>query len=419
MERETVEKVVSSGLCTSCGVCAGSCQKNCISFAYGMERNTPVIDKANCVSCGLCYDVCPGKGIELNRFANDEFADEPSIKRDTFTGYYRHAYVGHSNDKEVRMHCATGGMVTQFLTWLLEKGLIDGAVVVRFKKENPFEPEPFIATTKEELWASRSSKYVVLSHDSVAKEIANGNYRNLVVVGLPCQIQGWRQLAQKNRRVRDAIKGYFSIYCSINKTKLTIPYYLQHYKIDARNIGRFAFRDDGCMGFMKFEDKQGKTLKTIPYKDYWFGTHSFFTNPRCLMCIDQLGELADISFGDIHIKPYSDDTIGTNSIIARSSYWDNLICECKEEKVITLDEIPVETLVRSQVYVKLFKKGGGGKAYLNIKKFLGKAVPSYDFAYIGRVSIKNYILAICQMLMYEIGKRKSLWWVVRLLNKSK
>jgi hypothetical protein len=67
----------------------------------------------------------------------------------------------------------------------------------------------------------------------------------------------------------------------------------------------------------------------------------------------------------------------------------------------------------------LFKKGGGGKAYMNIKKFLGKAVPSYDFAYIGRVSIKNYILAICQMLMYEIGKRKSLWWVVRLLNKSK
>lgn len=419
MERITVEKVVSSGLCTSCGVCAGSCQKNCISFNYGKERNTPIIDKNSCVLCGLCYDVCPGKGIELNRLADEEFANEPSVMRDTLSGYYLHAYVGHSNDREVRMHCATGGMVTQFLTWLLEKGEIDGAVVVRLKKEKPLEPEPFIATTKEEIWESRSSKYVVLSHDSVAKEIANGNFRNLVVVGLPCQIQGWRQLAQKNRRVRNAIKGYFAIYCSINKTKFTIPYYLQQYRIDAERIGRFAFRDDGCMGFMKFEDKQGKVLRRIPYKDYWLGTHSFFTNPRCLMCIDQLGELADISFGDIHIKPYSDDIIGTNSIIARSSYWESLLSECMANNIITLDAIPVETIIRSQVYVKSYKKGAGCKAYTKMKRIMGKEIPSYDFTYTGNVSIKNYLIAICQMLMYEIGKRKYLWWVVRLFDKSK
>lgn len=419
MERKTVDNIVTSGLCTSCGVCAGSCYKNCISFIYGKERNTPVVEKDNCVSCGLCYDVCPGKGIELNRVADDVFANESLIKRDTFTGYYRHTYVGHSNNEEVRMHCATGGMVTQFLSWLLAKGEIDGAVVVRYKKDNPLEPEPYIATTKEELWESRSSKYVVLSHDSVAKEIANGHYRNLVVVGLPCQIQGWRQLAQKNKRVRDAIKGYFAIYCSINKTKLTIPYYLLQYRIDAEKIGRFAFRDDGCMGYMKFEDKQGEVMKRIPYKDYWLGTHSFFTNPRCLMCIDQLGELADVSFGDIHIKPYSDDTIGTNSIIARSSYWDDLLFKCKEENAITLDEIPVETLVRSQVYVKSYKKGAGGKAYMNTRKIMRKGIPSYDFTYTGSVSVKNYLIAISQMLMYKIGKRKSLWWIVRLFDKIK
>lgn len=419
MVKNTVDKVVGDGLCTSCGICAGSCHEKCISFIYDKERNTPVVDKTRCVSCGLCYAVCPGKGIELNKLADSLFANGLVIKRDTYAGYYRHTYVGHSNDNEVRMHCATGGMVTQFLSWLLAKGEIDGAVVVRYKKDNPLEPEPFIATNMEELWDSRSSKYVVLSHDNVAKEIANGKYRNLVVVGLPCQIQGWRQLAKKNNRVRDAIRGYFAIYCSINKTKLTIPYYLQHYEIDADKIGRFAFRDDGCMGYMKFEDKQGGMMKRIPYKEYWFGTHSFFTNPRCLMCVDQLGELADISFGDIHIKPYSDDTIGTNSIIARSSYWDDLICKCKEENVITLDEIPVETLVRSQVYVKTYKKGGGWKAYMYIKRFLGKEVPSYDFAYTGRVSVKNYLLAICQMIMYEIGKRKGLWWIVRLFDKSK
>lgn len=419
MVRETVDKVVKAGLCTSCGVCAGSCHKGCISFCEGRERNVPVIDHDACVACGLCYDVCPGKGIELNRLTEQSFSNEPQIHRDNYAGFYRHAYVGHSTDYEIRMHCATGGMVTQFLTWLLEKGEIDGAIVVRFKKDNPLKPEPFIATTKEELWESRSSKYVVLSHDTVAKKVANGLYKNLVVVGLPCQTQGWRLLAEKNKRVKEAIKGYFSIYCSINKTKLSMDYYLQRYNINAPEIGRFAFRDDGCMGYMKFENKQGEAMKRIPYKSYWFGSHSFFTNPRCLMCIDQLGELADISFGDIHIKPYSDDTIGTNSIIARSSYWDELLNKCREENKIMLEEIPIETLVRSQVYCKSYKKGAGGKAYIKIKKFFGKETPSYDYSFSGGVSIKNYIIASCQMLMYAVGKRKSLWWIVRLLDRSK
>ena len=268
--KHNVAKVVKKGLCTSCGICAGSCHKGCISFCYGEERNIPIVEESSCINCGLCYDVCPGKGIGLSKLSEQCFSKDPQIRRDNYAGFYRHAYVGYSTDNEIRMHCATGGMVTQFLTWLLVKGEIDGAIVVRFKKGSPLEPEPFIATTKEELWDSRSSKYVVLSHDSVAKEVANGQYKNLVVVGLPCQIQGWRKLAEKNKRVKAAIKGYFSIYCSINKTKLSIDYYLKRYKINTSEIGRFAFRDDGCMGYMKFENKHGEVMRKIPYESYSF-----------------------------------------------------------------------------------------------------------------------------------------------------
>ena len=397
MKGESVDKVVKTGLCTSCGICAGSCHLGCISFVKGKERNIPAIDIKNCVSCGLCYDICPGKGIELKKFSEVLFANEPSIKWDSYAGYYHHTYVGHSNDADVRMHCATGGMVTQFLTWLLEKKEIDGAVVVRFTKDNLFEAEALIATTKEEIWQSRSSKYIVLSQDNIAQEIANNDYRNLVIVGLPCQIQGWRQLAAKNKRVREAVKGYFAIYCSVNKTKLSMDYYLQHYQIDRKEIGRFAFRDDGCLGYMKFENKQGEVIKRIPYKSFWFGTHSFFTNPRCLMCIDQLGELADISFGDIHIKPYSDDKIGTNSIITRSAYWDGLLVRCKADGVISLDEISMVELVRSQVYAKTYKKGAGAKAYMNLRKLMGKSVPTYDYEYTGTIPIGQYLNAMSNM----------------------
>lgn len=80
--KENVSKVVKDGLCTSCGICAGACHKDCITFHYGKERNTPRVDDQKCVNCGLCYNVCPGKGIELNNWGKRLFGEVPEIKTD-------------------------------------------------------------------------------------------------------------------------------------------------------------------------------------------------------------------------------------------------------------------------------------------------------------------------------------------------
>ena len=411
-----VTKVVKAGLCTSCGVCAGSCGRKALSFKYGNERNVPQVDVSRCVKCGVCYEVCPGKGIRLNSVSKELFGSENGIKINPYAGHYLNTYAGHSTDWNIRYHSATGGMVTQFLIYLLRQKIIDGAVVVRYK--DVFEPEPFIATTEEEIWDSRSSKYVVVSMDKVADEIARSGKRRLVVVGLPCHIQGWRQLAKKNKRVRDSIIGYFAIYCSLNKTKHSLDYYQMRYKVDKNNVGRFSFRDDGCMGFMKFSDKQGNVLKKIPYLNYWFGTHSFFANPRCSLCIDQLGELADVSFGDIHIEPYSQDTIGTNSIITRNMYWDKILNVCMQDGFVKLNEIPISILVESQGYVRQFKKGAGVKANFILRKSIGKSVPTYDYCYTGTVGFKCIVTELCKVMMRIIGRHKCLWLVVKMLDKK-
>ena len=416
---KNVRWVVDNGLCTSCGICAGACMKNSISFHYGCERNSPIVDDETCIECGVCYDVCPGKGIHLNQLSDNLFGQESGIKQDLCAGHYLHSFVGHSTDENIRMHSATGGMVTQFLLWLLKKNYIDGAVVVRYRQDNPFEPEPFIATTDEEIWESRSSKYVVLSMDEIAKKVSQMQGKRLVVIGLPCQIQGWRQLAKHNKNVRECIVGYFAIYCSINKTKHSIEYYPWRYKVNPNDVGRFTFRDDGCMGYMKFSDKAGCDIKKVPYLSFWFGTHSFFTNTRCTLCIDQLGELADISFGDIHIKPYSDDTIGINSLITRSKYWEKLLLECKCDGYVYLDEIPLDTLIRSQGYTQFYKKGAGVKTNFLLRKMVGKKNPEYDYNYKGKIGLMNVISEISKAIMRVVGKYRSLWFIVKLLDRNR
>ena len=376
------------------------------------------MDSASCIHCGLCFDICPGKGIELMSLGKDLFGANSGIKTDLCSGLFLNTYVGHSTNEEIRYHSATGGMVTQFLIWLLKKGEINGAVVVRYRKDCPMEPEPFIALTEEEIWDSRSNKYVVLSMDKVARQIADGKYKKLAVVGLPCQIQAWRQLSKRNKKVRESICVFFAIYCSVNKTKHSLDYYPIRYKVDSDSIGRFAFRDEGCMGYMKFEDKKGNTVKKVPYLSFWFGTHSFFSNHRCSVCIDQLGEVADISFGDIHIKPYSEDRIGTNSIITRSKKWDDLLKLCRDEGFITLDEISIDTLTSSQIYAKTFKKGAGVKTNMQLRRIIGKVNPTYDYTYTGNLTCKDIICEICKAIMRSIGKRRKLWWIIIMLDKK-
>lgn len=418
-ENNTVDLVVKEGLCTSCGICRGACSRNAISFEYGKERNIPIVDKSQCSNCGLCYRVCPGKGLPIMKMSDDLFSGISNIKRDPFVGYYLNTYTGHSKDDELRLHSATGGMVSQFLIYLLEKDIIDGAVVVRFNKDNPFEPEPFIARTTEDILSSKSSKYVVISMDKVAVEISKSPRQRLVVVGLPCHIQGWRQLALCNKKVRDTIVGYFAIYCSVNKTKHSIDFYNYRYKIDTADVGRFAFRDDGCMGYMKYCHTNGSTIKKIPYKHFWFGSHSFLSNPRCMLCIDQLGELADISFGDIHVEPYSSDTIGTNSIITRTRSWHDLLLKCREDGFIHLEDVDIEALNRSQIYTKTFKKGAGVKTNFLLRKMVGRSNPEYDFENVSHIGLKNIVTELLKIMMRTVGRHRSLWFIVKAFDFHK
>jgi coenzyme F420 hydrogenase subunit beta len=413
-----VDCVVKQSLCTSCGICAGACPRKCISFEYGKKRNVPVVDKEKCNQCGLCYRVCPGKGIELCAKGKDLFGQEENVNWNKYCGYWKNSYVGHASDESVRFHSASGGMITSFLLYLLKKKIIDGALVVRYKENEPFTPEPFIATTEKDLLSSKGSKYLVCSYDKVIDDLKKFEGK-LVVVGLPCQIQGLRNFFASNKKVRDKIVGCFSIYCSLNKIKQSMDYYLYRYGVKREDVKYFSFRDDGCLGFMKFVNGNGETIKRVPYESFWMGSHSFFVNDRCMVCADHFGELADISFGDINIAPYNEDKIGINSLVTRSSYWDALLHKCQKDGWIEITPVPIDDVLASQKYAKFHKKGSGILANFRIRKFMRKANPKYDVEFEGCASIKKIVVEFTKVVMRKIGSMPFLWWLVKLCDRNK
>lgn len=415
--KDNVSKTVSDHLCVGCGVCQDVCPVNCISIEHG-NTNYPIVDNNACVECGKCLKLCPGKGVNLKKRAYELFT-EGEFKENEYLGRYLNCYSGYSTDNNVRYHCASGGCLSQFLIYLLDKEIIDGAVVTAFKENAPMTPYTYVARTKEEVLNGKSSKYCVVSYDGITKDIKR-NPGKYVLVGLPCHIQAFRKLADVDKCVRESIIGYFPIFCSSNKNMDSQKYILWRYKIDIKSLMEFAYRDEGCLGKMFFRDKNRTPLcEPIDFLDFYRGMRAFFNVPRCNVCSDFFGELGDVCFGDLNKDDKDDDPIGVNSIIVRSDYWLDLLKMCCIDGYLKLYEIDEQKMIDAQTYCSSYKKGEGFYATMNLRKIFGYKNPLYDNLHDIHPGFKAYLKAVEKVVMYYVGKHRWMWPIIKMLDKNK
>lgn len=420
-------------LCLGCGICESACPSKAINIIVNKGRFIPQVDETKCKNdkgCHRCHDVCPGLGVNLQRIAKEQFADEQT-KTDKWVGHYLKCFTGHSNDEDIRYHCASGGMVSQFLIFLLEKGYIDGAVVTAFDPKNELLVRSYIAHNREEVLQAKSSKYAPVSLHGMAQAIKQENGTKYVIVGLPCHIQGFRKLEAIDRKLREKVIGHFAIYCSSGRTFYLTEHVFKERGIRKEDLIYFAYRDEGCLGSLVAKQQRGirvanSNSETALYKEdevykerfqsYYHPLRSFFIPRRCLFCIDHYGELGDVCFGDIHIKPYMDDKIGVNSLVVRKQEWLDLLEEAQSEGFITLDEIPVETLNASQQMAG--KKKGRNERFIVLNKRLGRVMPEYDVPLPDKTGLKTVLDYLQNRAQQFLGRHKSLWWLVSKLKKD-
>lgn len=411
MKNNNVKFTIQNQMCTGCGICEDVCPKHCISIKRMNGEHRPVLDDVVCNKCGKCLRVCPGVGIEFQKY---QVASE-SVKKDKFIGKYVGLHTGYALDEDIRYHSASGGMVSQFLIYLLEKRVIDGAVVTGYKKDH-ITPYTYIARSREEIIKARSSKYCPVAFNKVGNKIATLTEGKYVIVGTPCHIQGFRKRMSIDRKLRERIIGLFAIYCSSGRTFNGQDFLFQHYGVKKNDIQYFAFRDHGCMGYLTINAAE-KNI-SIPFNQYYGSMlRSFFKLHRCLTCIDHYGELADVCFGDIHIHPYDKDKIGTSSWITRTYFWEEQFRNAVRDGYIRMDDIDAETMNRGQATM-LYPKSRRAHAVMNMDRMLGRAVPQYD-RILAQPSIKDYMSEIICHCQRFLGRHRGLWWIIELISKGK
>lgn len=311
MERNTVKDTVRANLCCGCGICAGICPKNCISWDKTNGLYVPHVDEQLCVHCGLCASVCPGLG---HNYAPAKTAAE------TITGTVLYCYNAWSRDAELRHVSASGGVVSTIIRELLEVGAYDGAFCLdTYDYRNRLKTRLYTAEEVAADWACSNapkSRYLPVSHENAVAYMKENRNARLVFVGTACAIRGL-QAATKKLNLNRENYLFIGLFCDKVFNYNAISYFENTYSPNAP-LEALHFKNKesgGWPGDMKFFPKNGEPFYR-PLADR-AKAKAYFMPERCLYCVDKLNICADISLGDNYTGK-DDSKLGSNSVIIRT-----------------------------------------------------------------------------------------------------
>ena len=412
-KNETISQVVKDGLCTGCGTCVSLCPEKAIKTVINEKKEiyVPKINEEKCNNCGICYKVCPGHEVDFKQLNLELFGKEPE---DILIGNCLNCYIGHATDYGIRYNSASGGLVTQLLIFMLEEGIIDGALVTRMKKDNPLEPEPFIARTKEEIIEASKSKYCPVPANIVLKEILESEEgEKFAAVGLPCHIHGIRKAEQINKKLREKIVLHLGIVCNHTPTFLATEFLLKKMKIKKEDVEKLNYRGEGWPGGMKITTKNENEIFIPQFSSCNWGIvfNSFFFPTRCTLCSDKICGLSDVSFADAWMPELMEnDNIGTSLIISRNMISEEILEKAVFKEKIKLKKVDKDIPLQSQGLHTVKKRLN---ARIKILRIFGKKIPAYH-QYLLNSSFSECLYALSFYFRNCFLSKRYFWYLIDL-----
>jgi len=314
-------EVIYNGLCCYCGSCGAFC-KEYITY----ENELPKTKKKCYEICGACYDFCPRTFFAPFEVDMAVFGD---LRTDNLLGYYQgEILTARATDEAVRDKAQDGGVVSALLAFLLEHGEIDAAVVS--KTSENWEPEPFVATKREDILAAAGSKYTQCPSVLGVGDAFEAGHKNIALVGLPCHIQGMRkvQLSKGFDVGADRVKLLIGLLCTETFDMAMLTKKLEELGTSIEEVEKFNIKK----GSFIVQTKAGKGIKTPIRK------MRECVREACNYCYDFAAEFADISVGSIG----SED--GWSTVIMRSEAGEDLVKRAKKAGLIETEKLSEEQI---------------------------------------------------------------------------
>lgn len=401
----TLSQIIENDLCHRCGSCVGICPTQVLGL--DTEEYPVVTNLSACTDCDLCVKVCPGEEFNAVSFSRDMFPTSPPIE--DMHGHFENAYLAHASEKAVREGSTSGGAVSAILLSLLERGEIDGALVVVSDEVERWKGKPVIARDRKTIIDSMKSKYAIAPTNVVLEEIRRleGRY---AVVGLPCQIHGVIKAAELDRRIKERVVLKIGLFCHAAVEHEPMRYLWSTLEEKHGTIKRFISRvgkhpgtphvefEDGSVQAVYFPEKKGYRPSSMEMINILY---RLYTPSRCLTCYDSTSEYADIAVGDPWMAPPSDSIDlkdGYSFMLARTEVGTRFVKSVLDAGDLNLHTLDREFARTSNTLMGVEKRWRAFRV-IETRRRQGSPVPEYHFE-IPKASGKHLLLTELNILSH-------------------
>lgn len=311
--------------------------------------------------------VCPAGGKASSQY------------QDGIWGKYQEVYCGWSNNPDVRKKASSGGILTSICIYLLQNHYVDGIIQTRADQSCPYKTQTIVSRTEEDVLSCMGSRYSVSSPLAELSSLMQEG-KKYAFVGKPCDVSALRMYMESNTSIKNRIPYLLSFFCAGEPSDDAQRQLLDKLNVSEADCVSLRYRGDGWPGFAIAEQKDGK-IGSISYNDSWGKILGRDVRKSCRLCLDGIGELADISCGDAwHLtaenEPDFSEHDGRNVVFARTDKGSGLIREMKEAGLIALEPYDIDELKYIQKYQ--FERRASLYAILAALRICGRPVPGYD-----------------------------------------
>lgn len=370
---------ICSEYCIGCGLCQSQLHVNMTEDEKGYIY--PVFLEQN---GEFLRQVCP----VLNTYKDRKHDD-------LIWGSIVKAVGAYSSDADIRKKSSSGGVLTALAIYLLESGKVDGVIQVCADNAKPTQTVCRVSTTKEDILVCCGSRYAISTPwvDVLTQLEKDKTY---AAIGKPCDISALRRLREVDADFA-CIKYLLSFFCAGLPSKNANTRLLKEMGCKEEECVSLCYRGNGWPGMATAVDKKGNSY-TMEYSKAWGQILGRDVHPFCRLCLDGIGEAADVACGDgWYIKNNQPDFAereGRNIVFARNEIGSRLLDEAADAGYIQMSHWEdLEDLKVIQKYQ--YTRKTTMKAKLWGYRLCGRVVPVYDKRllniYAERASLKEKI----------------------------
>lgn len=311
---DSVEEVVTGGLCIGCGLCESLAPGHIEMVMTSEGRERPRVRAAVTQDAWRRIEaVCPGTRIA--GVPTHSVPERASV--DLVWGPYLRVVEAHATDPEVRYRAASGGVLSALGRYLLDSGRVDAIVHVAASQQAPMRSHGQVSFDRVQVLDAAGSRYGPAAPLRDLMTIVDQG-RPFALIGKPCDVGAVRSLARREPRLAAQLRYVLTMLCGGASDLEKSRNVLSQFGLHEEQVSLFRYRGYGSPGLTRIQATDGREM-TLTYDEMWADESGWRIQPRCKICPDAIGEAADIVAGDMWpggAPP--DDEDGFNAVFVRT-----------------------------------------------------------------------------------------------------